>query len=179
MAAAFFPFLLPIVTAKPNVGLPVALRSLNFRWVSLTVAFLLLTIALMPSWPSTWWSKMGGYQSFLPVSQGAGWLLLLAASRYRDKDSRFLVLMSLIPQRWYYDALLLWLIPATTAELVATGVLSWAAFLLTPETRSIHQVAVLSVAFNYLPMLALVLSRPHRMRYTFGPRAPQAANGNS
>ena len=89
-------------------------------------------------------------------------ILLLALIRYKDTDSRFLLLMGCIPQRYFYDALLLWLIPATTLELLVTTVASWGAWAFIPPTKTIHQVALLSVIFNYLPMLAVVLSRPWR-----------------
>jgi len=162
MAAASLPWLFPVVIAKPNIGLPVALRSATFTGVCSAAALTIITIILVPSWPVTWWHGMAGYQSFLPVASGVGCLLLLALARYKDKDSRFLLLMGVIPQRWFYDALLLWLIPSTASELLATSVVSWGAWLFTPEKRTIRQVALLSVIFNYLPMLILVLTRPWR-----------------
>jgi hypothetical protein len=162
MAAASLPWLFPVVIAKPNIGLPVALRSATFAGVISAAALTIITIILVPGWPVTWWHGMAGYQSFLPVASGVGCLLLLALARYKDKDSRFLLLMGVIPQRWFYDALLLWIIPSTTNELLATSVISWGAWLFTPKTRTIRQVALLSVIFNYLPMLVVVLTRPWR-----------------
>ncbi len=103
---------------------------------------------------------MAGYQSFLPVMSGLGVLLLLLVPFVRNHtDARFLLLMACVPQRWFYDALLLWLLPETASEFVITGVLSWGGALLTPPARTIHQVAALSVCFNYLPMLVVLLVR--------------------
>jgi len=160
MAASFLPWLFPVVIAKPNLGIAVALKS--GRRVGLIVAGILVavTIILRPNWPVTWWRQTAGYQHFLPVTTGLGILLLLLVPLLRnDTDARFLLLMAFIPQRWFYDALLLWLVPATTSEFLITGVLSWGSALLTPPTRTIHQVAALSVCFNYLPMLVVVLVR--------------------
>jgi hypothetical protein len=162
MAAACLPWLFPVAIAKPNLGLPVALRSATPAGLGIAALLTVITIVWVPGWPAIWWHGLAGYQSFLPVASGAGCLLVLALARYRDKDSRFLLLMGMIPQRWFYDALLLWLIPATTVELAAAGLASWGAMLFTPETRTIRQVALLSVTFNYLPMLAIVLTRPWR-----------------
>ena len=164
MAAASLPWLFPVVIAKPNLGLAIVFRSATRTGLAVAALLTLVTIVWVPSWPLTWLRALAGYQSFLPVATGAGFLLLLALLRYQDKDSRFLLLMGLIPQRWFYDALLLWLIPATTVELLATTVLSWGALLFTPETRTIRQIALLSVVFNYLPMLVAVLTRPWRDR---------------
>ncbi|MBZ5724224.1 MAG: hypothetical protein LAP87_04440 [Acidobacteriia bacterium] len=162
MAAASLPWLFPVVIAKPNLGLPVALRSATRAGIGAAAALTLITIVWVPGWPAAWWRGMAGYQSFVPVASGAGCLLLLALARHRDKDARFLVLMSAIPQRWFYDALPLWLIPSTTGELLSTSLISWGALLFTPERRTIRQVALLSAIFNYLPMLVVVWTRPWR-----------------
>ena len=166
MAAATLPWLFPIIIAKPNLGLPVALRRASQPgfWVGAGIAILLALVSVgwAPAWPAIWWHSMAGFQSFVPVATIAGCLLLLALIRYKDTDSRFLLLMGCIPQRYFYDALLLWLIPATTLELLVTTVASWGAWAFIPPTKTIHQVALLSVIFNYLPMLAVVLSRPWR-----------------
>lgn len=162
MAAGCLPWLFPVVIAKPNLGLPIALRSATRAGITVALALILLTIWWVPGWPTAWRRGMAGYQGFLPLVSIAGCLLLLAGLRYRDPDARFLLLMGVIPQRWFYDALLLWFIPATTKELLATALISWGAFLLTPEKRTREQVELLSVAFNYLPMLAVVLLRRQR-----------------
>ena len=136
MAAATLPWLFPIIIAKPNLGLPVALRRASQPgfWVGAGIAILLALVSVVwaPAWPAIWWHSMAGFQSFVPVATIAGCLLLLA------------------------------LIPATTLELLVTTVASWGAWAFIPPTETIHQVALLSVIFNYLPMLAVVLSRPWR-----------------
>lgn len=162
MAASLLPWLFPVVIAKPNIGLAVVLRS--GRRTGLIVAGILvaITLVILPTWPITWWRQIAGYKSFFPIVTGLGMLLLLSAPFVREhKDARLLLSMAVIPQRWFYDALLLWLVPETAAEFVITGVLSWGGFFLSPPpaARTFHQVAILSVTFNYLPMLALVLVR--------------------
>jgi hypothetical protein len=162
MAAALIPWLFPVVIAKPNIGLAVVLRS--GRRAGLLVAGILVgvTLVLVPTWPLTWRRQMAGYLSFFPATTGLGLLLLCVAPLARKhKDARFLLSMAVIPQRWFYDTLLLWLLPETRTEFLISAVLSWGAYFLSPPpaVRSFHQVAILSVTFNYLPMLGVVLVR--------------------
>ncbi|MEO8596865.1 MAG: hypothetical protein ABI759_26330 [Candidatus Solibacter sp.] len=162
MAAALLPWLYPVVIAKPNIGFPVALRAMHRNGLIVAALLTLATLLIQPDWPLVWWKQTRGYQGFIPI-WGIGCVLLVVLRWARhDAGSRWLLLMGVIPQRWYYDAFLLWLIPETTAELVAAGVLSWGAFLATPATRTIQQVALISTVFNYLPMLGIVLVRKYR-----------------
>jgi hypothetical protein len=166
-AAGLLPWLYPAVTAKPNIGFPVAVKAISRRAALAAAAFTLVTLIIQPAWPLTWFKATRGYQNFIPLLTGIGLLLLLALLWIRrDADSRFLLLMGVVPQRWYYDALVLWLIPASTAELAAASLLSWGALIATPHTRTIQQVAVISTLFNYLPMLAILLIR-HRPGHFF------------
>ena len=160
MAASLLPWLFPAVIVKPNLGLAVVLRSGQRAGLLVSALLAAVTVVLLPNWPLTWLRQMAGYQSFFPVASGVGILLLVLVPMLREHaDARFLISMALVPQRWFYDALLLWLVPETIAEFVITGALSWGAALLTPPVRNIHQVATLSVCFNYLPMLGVVLVR--------------------
>jgi hypothetical protein len=159
MAGALLPWFYPVVIAKPNIGLPVAIQSINRRGVVVALLLTLVTFLIQPNWPVIWWRTTRGFQSFIPIAGiGVVSLVMLLWAR-RDADSRFFLLMAATPQRWYYDALLLWLIPASTPELLAAGIISWCAFLVTPQTRTIQQVALISTVFNYLPMLGILLIR--------------------
>ena len=162
MAAALLPWLFPAVIAKPNIGMAVVLRSGRRTGLIVAGVLVAITLVILPTWPMTWWRQMTGYRSFFPVATGLGVLLLLLAPLVRDhKDARLLLSMALIPQRWFYDALLLWLVPETASEFLIAGVLSWGGFWFSPPLarRTFHQVAILSVTFNYLPMLFVVLVR--------------------
>lgn len=161
MAAALFPMLLPLTMIKPQIGLPIALTHLTRRGVLLCVAFGLLTLAAMPNWPFRWLSQISDYQRFIPFLILPGPLLLLALLRYRSRDAQFLLIASMVPQRWFYDGFMLWLIPRTTREILVTAVLSWGTAIwrwnVTPS--DIEQVGLVSVLCLYLPMLGVVLLR--------------------
>jgi hypothetical protein len=161
MASALFPLFLPATLAKPQLGLPVALTHLTRRGVLAAVAVLLLSLAILPNWPLLWWANAGHYEHFIPVLIFPGFLLALALLRYRDRDALLLLGMAIMPQRWFYDTLILWLIPKTRRAIVWTVFLSWAPGIWrwyhTPH--SYIEVGRWTVCFIYLPMLAVVLGR--------------------
>lgn len=161
-ASAFFPLLLPVTMAKPQLGLPVALTSLSRRGVIAGIVVLLLTLILMPRWPALWLGQLGNYEHFVPLLVVPGPLLVLALWRYRDKDAWFLLLTAMMPQRWFFDAFILWLIPKTRREILLTAALSWGAGLWRwyHIPHSFTEVGRYTVLFIYLPMLAVVLLRP-------------------
>ena len=66
-----------------------------------------------------------------------------------------------MPQRWFFDSFILWLIPKSRREILGTVLMSWGAGIWRwyhyPHTFT--QVGRWSVLFCYLPMLAVVLAR--------------------
>jgi hypothetical protein len=161
MASAFFPLLLPACLAKPQTGIPVALTHLTRRGSAMCMVVCLIAFALMPHWLGAWLGQLGGYQRFYPLLVLPGPLLLLALFRYRDPDAVLLLLTAALPQRWFYDTLILWLIPKTRKEILWTAFLAWGAgvwrWYHTPN--SFAQAGRISVIFIYLPMLAVILLR--------------------
>ena len=160
-ASAFFPLLLPVTMAKPQIGLPVALTHLSRRGVLACAVLALLSIAVMPQWPLLWAGQLGYYQHFIPLLVLPGPLLALALLRYRDRDAWLLLLMAVMPQRWFFDTLVLWLIPKTRKEILATVFFSWGAGIWRwyHIPHSYAEVGRWTVVFIYLPMLGVVLAR--------------------
>jgi hypothetical protein len=68
-----------------------------------------------------------------------------------------------MPQRWFFDTLVLWLIPKTRREILVTALLSWGAGIWRwyHFPHSFDQVGRWAVLWIYLPMLAVVLLRKH------------------
>ncbi|HZR57494.1 MAG TPA: hypothetical protein VFA74_11520 [Terriglobales bacterium] len=159
MAASFFPLLLPAVMAKPQLGVPVALTSLTRRGVIATALLLLFSLLLMPRWPTYWLANTHHYDRFIPLLILPGPLLLLALFRYRDRDSRLLLLMAIMPQRWFYDAFILWLIPKTRREIVWTVFLSWIPGIWRwyHVPHSFTEVGRWMVVFMYFPIMFTIL----------------------
>ncbi len=160
-ASALFPLLLPATMAKPQIGFPIAVTRLNKIGLFACAVVLTLSFALLPRWPWLWIAHFGEYQRFIPLLVFPGPLLLLALLRYRDKDAIFLLLAAAMPQRWFYDTFILWLIPQTRRQILWTALISWAAGIWRwyhiPHT--FNEVGRVSVICMYLPMLAVILSR--------------------
>ncbi len=164
MASAFLPYLLPVVLAKPHVGLPIAVTYVTRTGFWITVAFGLLTLIVMPTWPLRWIGQTGEFQNFIPLLLFPGVVLLSALLNYRDPDARLLLIASILPQRWFYDNFILWLIPRSLMEVLLTTLLSWVVgfwrWFFIAETMD--QVGRMSIIFFYLPMLAVVLVRRYK-----------------
>ena len=165
-ASAFFPLLLPVTMMKPQVGLPVFLTRFSRRGFVACLIVAGVSLVVLPQWPWLWLHQGRYYEHFIPILVFPGPLLLLALLRYRDRDAWLLLLAALMPQRWFFDSFVLWLIPKSNRQIVGTALLSWGAGL----WRWYHiphgfaQVGRWTVLFFYLPMLAVVLFRSQPAR---------------
>lgn len=167
-AAAFFPLLLPVTLAKPQIGLPVFLTRVTRRGLLASALLAGLSLIWMPSWPQLWIHQWGNYEHFIPLLILPGPLLLLALLRYRDRDAQLLMLASLMPQRWFFDSFTLWLIPKNRKEILGTILVSWGAGIWrwnhVPHAYS--EVGKWAVIFLYIPMLVVILSRSQTNRWS-------------
>ncbi len=163
-ASAFFPLLLPVTMAKPQIGLPVFLTRLSRRGFAACLIVGAISLIVMPRWPQLWIAQLGNYDHFIPLLVLPGPLLLLALWRYRDRDAILLLLAACMPQRWFFDSFILWLIPRSRREIVWTVFFSWGAGLWRwyHAPHNFTEVGRWTVLFIYLPMLAVVLCRTHR-----------------
>jgi hypothetical protein len=161
-ASSFFPLLLPVTMAKPQVGLPVFLTRMSRRGVVACAVVALISLVVKPTWPLMWLRQVGNYQHFIPLLVlPAGPLLLLALLRFRDRDAQLLGLAAVMPQRWFFDSFTLWLIPQAPREIIWTVFFSWGAGIWRwyHIPLSFTEVGRWTVIFLYLPMLAVVLLR--------------------
>jgi hypothetical protein len=129
-----------------------------------SAAVALLSIVIMPEWPWAWLRQGRNYEHFIPLLILPGPLLLLALVRYRNRDAWLLFLSALMPQRWFFDSFILWLVPQSRREIIWTVFFSWGAgvwrWYHTPHSYT--EVGRWTVMFLYLPMLVVVLLRPQR-----------------
>ncbi len=173
-ASGFFPLLLPATMAKPQVGLPVFLTRFSRRGLVACVILGLASLALMPNWPLLWFQQISRYQHFIPILVLPGELLALALLRYRKRDAQLLFFSAVLPQRWFFDSFILWLIPQSRREIIWTVFFSWGAGIWRwyHIPHSFNEVGRYTVIFLYLPMLAVVLLRKEQIEQS----APNAAN---
>jgi hypothetical protein len=159
MAVACFPALMPLVLVKPQYVIPVALPRLTYRRVTACVCFGLLSIAIDPTWPIRWVTKLGPYGGFVPILACPA--LAILALRWRDRDARQLILMSCMPQQTYlYDSLLVWLTPSSLREMMFLTFASWPACMAGMFWVGFReQGSTLTVISIYIPAMLIVLRR--------------------
>jgi hypothetical protein len=161
MCAAFFPWALAFCIAKPQIGAPVALSHLSRKGLISAAALLFASFMLRPHWLMEWIPQLHGYQHFVPLLVLPGPLLALSLWRWRDHEARFLFLCCVVPQRWFYDSFVLWLIPKTRRSILATVAISWVVGLWRwyHIPHAIQESGRWCVLGFYLPMLIVVLIR--------------------
>jgi hypothetical protein len=164
-ASAFFPFLLPATMAKPQVGIPIFLSRFSLPGLYACIGIAVASIIALPRWPMLWLSEIGKYQHFFAILVLPGPLILLALLRYRDRDAILLLATSCMPQRYFFDTFILWLIPQSRREILITVVFSWCAGIWRwyHPPHAITEVGRLIVLSTYLPMLVILLLRKPRM----------------
>jgi hypothetical protein len=160
MSAAFFPLALAFCLIKPQIGAPVGITHLSPKGVIAAAIVLLASLLLRPRWPLEWLAQLHGYQHFIPLLVFPGPVLALSLFRWRRRDALFLLLAAIVPQRWFYDAFILWLIPKTRRGILFTVACSWCVGVWRwyHVPASMAEVGRWSVLGLYLPMLLVVLT---------------------
>jgi hypothetical protein len=171
VAASLIPALGFLLTVKPNTGLACWIARPSRPAVIGGVGLLALTLVLLPSWPLDWWAAIQDQSQHIrpPILRPFGWLLLLAAFRWRTSGGQLLLALAIIPQNILpHELVPLVLIPGNAVEMAVYVVGSWVAVALTSGAQEqatsltglvaeVWPVLLLSV---YVPMLYLVLRRP-------------------
>jgi hypothetical protein len=172
-ASGFFPLVLPAIMAKPQVGLPVFLTRLSWRGLLACIVVGLASLVVKPNWPLLWFRQTSNYDHFIPILVLPGVLLALALLRFTNRDALLLFFSAVMPQRWFFDSFILWLIPQSRREIIWTVFFSWGAGVWRwyHIPSSFTQVGRYTVIFLYLPMLAVVLLRKQHN----GPTAADAS----
>lgn len=166
-AAALLPGLGWLLTCKPNLGLAGFAWSTDRRALAGGLIFGLVTLAIQPSWPWDWLAVLSTLEGHPPaaVVLPFGPLLLLAVLRWRTPQARTLLALALFPQLlFFYDQLILWLIPKNLTSAAVQAALSWVGYLawrLTGIDNStgeiLRQPTQFVLIFIYAPALVMVL----------------------
>lgn len=161
MAAYDTPVLQGVFACKPTIGAALWLNKRRRGAVIGGVVLLALSFALLPTWPLDWLHNAA--LSHHPIPLVVCPLLALLLLRWRDKDARFILFLSMAPQilylgeplllfrvcrRWQESALL-----ASLTWLVYAIVLSWG-----EQLRQGFNFPIVAWLL-YLPVAALVLHR--------------------
>ena len=131
VAAALTPALAPFLVAKPNVGLAAWFARPSRTAVYVGLATLVVSLVVRPTWPAEWLPMMTGRdEKFIPILRPGGFLLLSALLSWRTPEGRLLAAMSVVPQAlFFYDQLVLWLIPKTLRQSILLSLWSVVAFI--------------------------------------------------
>ncbi len=161
MAMAFFPSLMPLLLIKPHMAAGMAFSG-YMRWTRrgllLTVLLLAISLILQPTWPLVWLSQLGPYQGVAPVMMlsAGGPLLLLALIRWHTREARLFLLMSVAPQRLFYDQMPLCLVPQSLRQMLFLTLASWVGTIIAFPFPSTSYFWL--VLFIYWPALLCVLA---------------------
>jgi hypothetical protein len=170
VAASLIPPLGFLLAVKPNSSLPLWIARPSWIGVLGVSLFLGFSLLVLPSWPRDWWRALppAGTQLVPPLLRPFGFLLLLAALRWRLPEGRIILGMACIPQSTLpYELVSLALIPANRREMAIYLGGSWIAVAVAsrlPLPNSTAAWAAMgwpaTLCAVYLPMLYLVLRRP-------------------
>jgi hypothetical protein len=170
VAASLVPPLGFLLAIRPTTG--AALWTARPSWMTLLAVGLVLALSLMirPSWPQEWWMALPADNGewMPPILRPLGFVLLLAAIRWRLPEGRLLFAMALVPQTALpYELISLALVPANRREMMIYVAGSWIA--VAAAVGPLHLSGssgewtltgwTVTFAAGYLPMLYLVFRR--------------------
>ncbi len=171
-AAALMPALGWLAPLKPTLGLATLAYRPSLTAFAGSAVFVGIAFIVDPWWLSGWLESLGQRVEdsyLLPVAVMGGPIMLLAATRWRRPEGRLLLVLTLVPQLFFfYDQLLLWLVPKTWKETSLLSGLSWLALIagntrITTPGATTHDVseayAPVVFALLFLPALVMVLTR--------------------
>lgn len=130
-SALILPPLLPLAAIKPQLGVVLCLSGKwSIKLFSVFGLFIILSFLIYPYWLTDWlyFGNLSTYAGKIPILNGLGLLLLLSLINWRDRKCRILAAMSLIPQRLWYDQLMLYLIPEKLSHICILLIGSWLSF---------------------------------------------------
>ena len=171
VAASLLPALGFLLAGKPTTSASLwAARPSRIALLGV-IAFLLLSIWILPSWPGDWWIALQQDDTGLvpAVFRPFGLVLVLAALRWRLPEGRLLLATAFIPMNPLpHELVALALIPSNLLEMGIFVLGSWVAVALAAHRMDLSpSIADWSAAgwpatlgAVYLPMLFLVLRRP-------------------
>jgi hypothetical protein len=167
-AAALMPTLQFLAAAKPTVGLAAWLYKPSWRGIIGGLLLVAAAFIVLPTWLADWRDVMPSANKYRgPATTWLGCFLLLGLLRWRRREGRLFIAMSLMPQLpVFYDQLILWLIPSTAARSFALTAISWVGYLAWYPSHTLpeqNEIAFPWMVFTiYAPALALLLLLPTR-----------------
>lgn len=170
IASVLIPGLGFLLVVKPTIGLALWLYRPHWQAVAGGTLLLLVSLVVRPEWPLEWMQTFGaGSHIRGPITMLGGPLILLALLRWRRPEARLLVALACVPHTTLlYEALPLFLVPASWGQSLALVALNWVAQIAVITLQPYDSLAdrarmsaTVSVALLYLPCLIMILRRPN------------------
>ena len=171
LAGLAYPWLAGIVAVKPSAGSAVVAGQRNRRdaTIALGVASILTIVSLVinPRWPLRWLSIAGDTAARPTVFVPVGFVLLLAALRWRKPAARWLFVFALVPVTSpMYESIPLFMSVRTFRQALILALLThtarWVEAIASPYpagtfTQWLRVSAVCTVCLVYVPALVWIL----------------------
>lgn len=167
-AAALMPTLQFLAAGKPTIGLAAWLYRPTWRAIIGGALVTLIAFLVVPQWLGEWRHVVAGNTKYRgPATTLMGAFLLLGVLRWRRREGRLFLALSLVPQLpVFYDQLLLWLVPSTLWRSLLLSACSWVGYLAWYPHRmspAQNELAFPWMVFTiYAPALVLLLMLPSR-----------------
>lgn len=116
---------------KPTSGLTAFLYKPSARTILIALILILPTLIWIPMWPIEWLTAVRDTHGMylIPLLSIAGPLLLLGLLAWRSKEGRAFLGTTLTPHHpYWYESVLLWLVPQTLLQSSLLSLLSWVAY---------------------------------------------------
>jgi hypothetical protein len=153
--------------AKPNLGVPAWIYRPNVRAIVGGLALVAISLAILPTWPLDWYHNVSSRpEKFSPIRTAVGPLLLLAALRWRRPESRLLLAMACVPQAlFFYDQLILGLIPRTFRQSLVFALATFALLLtwfhrLGPGDLYVQKAVPYALAIYFVALIMVLWPDP-------------------
>lgn len=173
VAAALVPALQGFAICKPTIGAAAFLYRPTRMGVLGGAMLGLISLAILPDWPISWLhvTLTSVVPHPIPLTVLPGFLLVLSLLSWRSREGRLLAAMAILPQLlFWYDQLILFLIPRSARQMIAYVAISWSGYaawyVAVTYLRSwgnmygtVDLAAPFVVATVYLPGLVLVLAQ--------------------
>lgn len=161
IAAAILPWLGGALAVKPSVGAALWIWRPTRSAVLSGVALVFLSLLIVPGWPGDWLAALQRTNHIPPVMKPWGWVLLLAALRWRSPEGRLFLALALIPQTTsLYESLPLFLVCRQRWDAYALAALSHVAALVQEQYYSAPGQVLETVIANRWPVFLLTLWLP-------------------
>jgi hypothetical protein len=162
--------LLPVqwlTLVKPNLGIPALLFRTSRRVILILLALVLVSLLAYPQWlPGFLENALGAERYQPPFTVYFGLLLVLSVLKVRTPEGRVLLSLSMMPQLLYfYDQLLVWLVPKTAKQAALLSGMGWFGYILlqrscsiVPDPNCVYVFAGPFIIWTiYYPALAMLL----------------------